>query len=106
MTYKIIFDSKEYDDMFGHHGASHREYDIPYKYFEDVWYCYKKRNRYVVRESRIYGIWATNTVGVILDNNWYITENEFCRLFTNKNDAVDWCLKQNQRGTVKVYKRG
>ena len=105
MTYKIIFDTKEYVDEFGYHEAKHNEFDTPYEFREDVWYCYKKGKKYVVRESRINGVWATNMVGVTLDNDWHITEDEFYRLFKDKNEAIDWCLKQNQRGTVKVYKR-
>ena len=58
--------------------------------------------KYVVRESRIRGIWATNIVGITLDNNWKIPCDEFDRLFDDKNKAIDWCLKQNQRNTVKV----
>lgn len=104
MTYKIILDTKEhisYDGIV--YEATHKEFDIPYESREEVWYCYKKRKKYVVRKSQIYGIWATNIVGVTLDNNWHITEDEFHRLFKDKNDAIDWCLKQNQRNTVKVY---
>lgn len=97
MTYKIIFDTKE--------RTEHKEFDIPFEFHENVWYCYKRFRKYVVRESEIRGIWATNIVGITLDNNWHISEDEFNRLFTNKNAAIDWCLKQNQRGTVKVYKR-
>lgn len=103
MTYKVIFDTKEYTDEFGHHEARHKEIGIPYEFHEKVWYCYKKRKKYVVRKSTITGIWATNIVGVTLDNNWHIDENVFYRIFKDKNEAIDWCLKQNQRGTVKVY---
>ena len=91
MAYRVIFDSSVQEERV-----------IP---FENVWYCYKKGRKYVVRESEIRGIWATNIVGIILDNNWHISENEFNRLFKDKNKAIDWCVKQNQRGTVKVYKR-
>lgn len=104
MTYKIIFDTKEYDNEFGHHEAKHEEFDIPYKYWERVWYCHKERKKYVVRESRVTGVWATNIVGVTLDNDCYVCEDSFYRLFKDKNEAIDWCLKQNQRGTIKVYK--
>ena len=77
--------AKEYTDYEGFvHEATHKEFDIPYESWEDVWYCYKKRKKYVVRESRITGIWATNIVGVTLDNNWHITEDEYCRLFKNR----------------------
>ena len=105
MTYKVIFEQKEYTDMFGKHDASSNEVDIPYEYGKTVWYCRKKRNKYVVRESKVKGIWATNMVGVTLDNNWNIDQYEFCRLFKDENEAIEWCLKQNQRGTVKVYRR-
>ena len=105
MTYKIIFDSKEYVDTCGHHEAQHKEFNIPFEYFQDVWYCYKKRKKYVVRESKVDGIWATNMIGITLDNGWHISEHEFDRIFKDKNEAIDWCLKQNQRGTVKVYKK-
>lgn len=104
MTYKVILESKErtsYDGVV--YKAEHKEFDIPYEFYEEVWYCYKKRKRYVVRRSKISGIWATNIVGVTLDNNWHISKNEFYRLFKNRDDAVDWCLQQNQRCTVKVY---
>ena len=84
MTYKIIFDAKEYDDNFGHHEAQHREFDISYKCYEDVWYCYKRGRKYVVRESRIRGVWATNMVGVTLDNNWHVGEYEFDRLIKQR----------------------
>lgn len=56
MMYKVIVDSKKCDPI---------EVDIPYDFHEEVWYCYKKRNRYVVRRSRISGIWATNMGGNI-----------------------------------------
>lgn len=105
MTYKIIFDTKEYTNEFGYHSATHKEVEIPYGGWEKVWYCYKKRKKYVVRESEVRGVWATNIVGVTLDNHWHIAEDEFYRLFKDKNEAIDWCLKQNQRGTVKVYKQ-
>lgn len=103
MTYKITIHSEEYVDIFGHHEKQYKEFDIPYECYETVWYCYKKRKKYVVRESKISGIWATNIVGVTLDNNWHIAEDEYYRLFKDKNEAIDWCLKQNQRSKVKVY---
>ena len=36
MAYKVIIQSEEYDDMFGHHEAWHKEFDIPYKLTETV----------------------------------------------------------------------
>lgn len=106
MNYKIILNTKEFDYYDGIlQEAKREEFNIPYEYFEDVWYCYRKRKKYVVRESQIYGVWATNIVGVTLDNGWHIAESEFQRLFKDKNEAIDWCLKKNQREKVKVYRR-
>ena len=104
MAYKVIIQSEEYDDMFGHHEAWYKEF--PYKLNETVWYCYKRGRKYVVRESFITGIWATNIAGVTLDNGWHIVENSFNRIFRDKNEAIDWCIKENQRSKIKVYKRG
>lgn len=106
MAYKVIMQPEEYDDMLGHHEAWHKEFDIPYKLNETVWYCYKRGRKHVVRESFIAGIWATNIVGVTLDNGWHIVEDSFYRLFRDKNEALDWCIKENQRSKIKVYKRG
>lgn len=103
MTYKIVFVRKAVDALFAEHETYSQEFEIPYNFFEDVWYCYKKRKRYVVQKSRVQGVWATNCVGVILENDWHIDESRFDRLFKDKNEAIDWCLKQNQRRTVKVY---
>ena len=59
-----------------------------------------------MRESFITGIWATNIAGVTLDNGWHIVENSFNKIFRDKNEALDWCIKENQRSKIKVYKRG
>ena len=94
MKWKITI---EHDDFI-------REYDIPFKPSDTVWYCYKQRKKYVVRKSIIRSAWVTNIVGVQLDNGEHIEEDRFDRLFETEEEAVDWCLKQNQRSTVKVYK--
>lgn len=106
MTYKIVFNREEYVDGWGYHEPYHEEFDIPYHRNKRVWYCYKKRRKYIVRESEIIGVWATNICGVILDNNWHISYYDFDRLFQDKDEAIDWCIKQNQRDKVKIEKLG
>ena len=104
MTYKLILDSKgwtSYDGIF--HEPKQEEYEFPFEFFETVWYCYKKRKKYVVLKTRISGIWATNCTGVTLDNGWHIDYDSFDRIFKDKNQAIDWCIEQNQRIKVKVY---
>ncbi len=99
--YKITY--KGFVDSTGDLVDEYKDVEIPFDLFEDVWYCYKKRKKYVVRKSFIAGIWATNIAGVTLDNGRQISESEFGMLFRYKDDAIDLCLEQNQRGTVKVY---
>ena len=92
MDYQVTFNTLK----------EHETINIPYGFDCAIWYCYKRFKKYVVRESIVRGIWATNIVGITLDNNWKIPCDEFDRLFDDKNKAIDWCLKQNQRNTVKV----
>ena len=106
MTYKILMQQKEYDDMFDNDETWNKEFDIPYKFREKVWHCRKKGKKYAVFESYIKGVWATNIVGVILDDEYHVGKDEFYKLFTNKDEAIDWCLKQNQKGKVKIYNLG
>ena len=106
MTYKVIFNTKERTDEFGHFPAKHEEFNIPYEFREKVWYCKKKGKKYAVYETYITGIWATNTVGVTLNGDLHVNEDWFDRIFKDKSEAIDWCLKQNQRCMVKVCKMG
>lgn len=106
MTYKIVMQQEEYDDFFGHYEAWSKEFDIPYKLRERVQHCRKKSNKYAVFESYVRGVWATNTVGVILDDDYHVEQDSFYKLFKDKDEAIDWCLKQNQRGKVKIYNLG
>ena len=85
-----------------------KEYTIPFELQEDVWYVHKKnwlrrRSPYVITKSRITGMWATNMVGVILNNNKYITEDSFDCLFTDRDLAIEYCLKKNEHQKVKIY---
>ena len=85
------------------HNAEYKEFEIPYKLGEDVWYCYKRWKKWVVRESSIGSVWASNISGVRLLNGWCVSSYDYYRLFKDKNSAIDWCVKQNQRSKVKVY---
>lgn len=83
-------------------------YEIPFEYFSDVFYVHRKnslrRNSpYVITKSRVTGAWATNMVGVILDDNAHVGENEFDRLFTDRELAIERCLKLNSYRKVKIY---
>ena len=78
---------------------------VPYFPHQIVYYAYKERKKWVIRKSTIVGIWATNIVGVLLDNGWHIDEDRFERLFKYEelDKAKDFCVKQSMREKVKVY---
>lgn len=85
-----------------------KEFDIPFRLQEDVWYVHRKnwlrRNSpFVITKSRITGMWATNMIGVSLANNTYIGDTEFDRLFIDKEKAIEYCLKKNEYRKVKIY---
>lgn len=83
------------------------EKEIPFGLHEIVYYAYKKRNRWVLRKSEIRSVWATNIVGVTLDNEWCICEDEFDRLYRKEElkKALDFCIKQSERAKVKIYNK-
>lgn len=85
-----------------------REYEIPFASGTSVWYAHRKKwwkrnSPYVLTKCSITGMWATNTVGVILDGNNHISEDEFDRLFTDREAAIEYCLKKNSHMKVKIY---
>lgn len=84
------------------------EYEIPFSCGDTVYYVHRKdwqrvRSPFVITKSCITGIWATNAVGVILSGNTYVTQDEFERIFTDRDAAIDFCLEQNTRRKVKIY---
>ena len=85
-----------------------KEYTIPFELREYVWYVHRKKrwkrqSPYVITKCTITGMWATNMVGVILDGHNYVGETEFDRLFTNRDEAIEYCLKKNEQRKIKIY---
>jgi hypothetical protein len=85
-----------------------KEYEIPFKSYEDIWYVHRKKwwnskSPWVITKSHITGMWATNTVGVILDGDNHIAESNFDRIFTDRTAAIEYCLKKNEHRKVKIY---
>lgn len=84
-----------------------KTHNIPFEMDERVYYACKKKNKWVVYETRVRSIWATNIVGVVLDIGtwgWHITEDAFGRIFENEDDAIDYCVQENKRNKIKVYR--
>lgn len=101
IPYKIIFNDNSTEPFL------RKEFKIDFKLFEKVWVCQKKRNKYVVIHGRISSVWATNIVGVCVESATFGTisfdKNNFNMIHKSKQEAIDWCVKQNQRLNVKVY---
>ena len=89
------------------------EYTIPFKCSQIVYYAHKKKfwkknSNWVLTKSRVVGVWATNTYGVeIIDNEHIfgnrIDESQFKYLFTDRDEAIEFCLKKNAQTKVKIY---
>jgi hypothetical protein len=83
-------------------------YHIPFECYQIVYYAHKKKpwknhSKWVITKSTITGMWATNTYGVILSSSTYICEDDFHRLFINREEAIEFCLKKNAHAKVKIY---
>lgn len=83
------------------------EHDIPFELGQTVYYCKRKRNKYAVYKRAVESMWASNCYGIELKTdgfkNEYVLSHDFDKIFDDKQDAIDFCTKQNQRLKVKVY---
>ena len=84
------------------------EYTIPFECHQEIYYAHKKKwwkmkSPWVVTKTYIAGVWATYTYGVALSNGEQVHEGNFDRLFKSRNEAIDFCLKNNERNKVKIY---
>ena len=84
------------------------EYHVPFECWQTVYYAHKKKwwkknSPWVVTKSEVLNMWASNTYGVKLRNGDCIDESQFKYLFTSRDEAIDFCLKKNERNKVKIY---
>ena len=109
MKWIITFNTKEYTDRDGNvHKSTAKSFELPFTSHQTVYYVFYQcrlfgKDRWVVRRSKIVGMWATNTYGVQLDNGEHIDADMFHKLFTDKESAIEFCLKKNNHLKVKVY---
>jgi hypothetical protein len=94
--------------MSSENNEINKTFECPFSLGQIVYYTYPlkrlfRKDKWIVRKSRIIEFWVTNTFGVCLDDSNHIPEDWFYRLFTDKDEAVEFCLKKNQRLTVKIY---
>ena len=75
--------------------------DVEYTFGDIIYYVFKKRKKWVIRKSRIDSFIFTNMLSYRLDNGWVLCYTD--RVFRDKNEAINFCLEQNKRETVKIY---
>jgi hypothetical protein len=97
---------RAYDGVLIEHKET--EYEIPFELHSDVYYVHRKKwwkrnSPYVITKCIVTGVWATNMIGVILNNTNHVGENEFDHIFVNREEAIEYCLKMNERRKVKIY---
>lgn len=109
MNWTVTMHTKEYTDYAGVvHEAATKTFECPFEYRQEVYYAYPqyrtfRKTRWVVLKTKISSVWATNIFGVRLDSGEWVDEDWFYRIFTNKEDAIEFCLKKNNQAKVKVY---
>jgi len=84
------------------------KYTVPFRCNQVVYYAHKKKwwkknSKWVVTVCVVTGIWVTGVYGVTLDNGEQIPFCDFDQLFTDKEEAIEFCIKQNAHTKVKVY---
>lgn len=83
-------------------------YIIPFHYQQMVYYVHKKEwwkqnSKWVVEKRFITGVWAGSVYGVTLDNNEQIAFCDFDQLFTDREEAIEFCVKKNKHAKIKIY---
>lgn len=101
-----IPEHRAYDGVLVEHYEE--EHCIPFSCGDTVYYAHRKKwwkagSPFVITKSCVTGVWATNTVGVILNGNTHVEKDEFKCIFTDIDAAIDFCLDQNARRKVKIY---
>ena len=84
------------------------EYTIPFYCWQKVYYAHKKKwwkkkSPWVITKTEVLSMWASNTYGVKLKNGDCIDKSEFKYLFTDREEAIEFCLKKNAHTKIKIY---
>ena len=100
MAWTVLVKSDDCDDV--------TTFECPFELFQLIYYVNKRERlfrkpEWVVESHRVTGVVITNTLNLYLDNKGYIDQSRFNRVFTNKEDAIEFCLKKNQQSKVKVF---
>lgn len=98
----------EWTVTIGIPGFDLEKHTIPFHAKQVVYYVHqkkwwKKNSKWVISVCVVTGMWATNTYGVTLDNGEQVGHWAFNYLFTDKEEAIEYCIKKNAHAKVKIY---
>lgn len=108
MDWTVKIHYPERTDYDGHTTPERtEEYIIPFECWQTVYYAHKKKwwkekSPWMITKTEVLSMWASNTYGVKLRNGHCIDESQFKYLFTDRDEAIDFCLKKNERNKVKI----
>jgi hypothetical protein len=102
----IVPEHRTYDGVLVEH--EEHEVEIPFKRCAAVWYVHRKKwwkrnSPYVITKGTVTGAWVTNRAGITLDGDNHIGEDEFDHIFTDRDAAIELCLKKNEQRKVKIF---
>lgn len=111
MEYTITMHRAGYTDYDGFVVLEKTEtYTIPFKSGQIVYYAnkkkwWKKKSKWVLDRCKVTGVWAGNfgIYGVTLDDDEQIAMCHFDKLFTDREEAIEYCIKKNTHAKVKIY---
>lgn len=90
-------------------GGDH-EYTVPFECRQVVYYAHKKKwwrknSKWVVTVCVVTGVWAggLGIYGVTMDNGENVAMCHFDQLFTDREAAIEYCIKKNAHAKVKIY---
>lgn len=84
------------------------EFEIPFNSSDSVYYAYEKTHlfrkpEWVIEYCIVTGAWVSDEPGVILNFNRHVPKCRFDQIFTDRDEALDFCVRNNAHKKVKIY---
>lgn len=100
MEWAIVMHDEIMDDT--------KAYIIPFRCGQMVYYVHKKKwhkrnSKWIIEKCFVDGVWAGGVYGITLDNGEQIAFCYFDQLFTEREEAIEFCAKMNKYTKVKIY---
>lgn len=77
--------------------------DVKYTFSDIIYYAYKKKNKWVLRKSKIDSFHFTNMLSYELDNGWIVWDED--KMFKDIDEAIEFCMKHNEKDKIKIYNK-